>query len=221
MGNQLGDGFYEKIIMLLYGNIHSGHSYKVRSLLLLTKTAHRYQAIDLSLTRSERPAEFIAASQFGEVPVLLDDGRSLCQSNAILQYLAQKTKQFCGTNSEEWQNILEWLAWESNRIGFSVPNLRYCLLWDKQAPEVIAYLRQRAVHDLQVLDHTLAKRDFLNPSGASIADISCSAYLYWLHQAELAISDYPHVQSWLHRLSALPGWQHPNVAMASSMPYAQ
>ena len=200
--------------MLLYGNADSGHSYKVRSLLLLTKTAHVYRAIDLSLARSERPADFITASQFGEVPVLLDDGRSLCQSNAILQHLAQKTKQFCGADNKEWQSILEWLAWESNRIGFSVPNLRYCLLWDKQPPDVIAYLRQRALHDLQVLDQTLATREFLLSSGASIADISCSAYLYWLHQAGLAVSDYPHVHAWLNRLSALPGWQHPDAAMA-------
>lgn len=82
--------------MLLYGSTNSGHSYKIRSFLLLTATKHHYQWIDLSLARQQRPAAFIAASPFGEVPVLVDQGRALCQSNAILSYLAQQSGQFTG-----------------------------------------------------------------------------------------------------------------------------
>jgi glutathione S-transferase len=82
--------------MLLYGSTDSGHSYKIRLFLLLTATKHHYQWIDLSLARQQRPAAFIAASPFGEVPILVDQGRVLCQSNAILSYLAQQSGQFTG-----------------------------------------------------------------------------------------------------------------------------
>ena len=167
--------------VLLYGSTNSGHSYKVRSFLLLTRVPHEYRWIDLGAPRAERPPEFVAASKFGEVPVLVTEGRALCQSNAILIFLAQKTAQFAGRASEA-QAVLEWLSWETNRIGFSVPNLRFALLWEKQPPEVLAYLRGRAEADLKALDAFLSASEYLLASGPTVADISCSAYLFWLSQ---------------------------------------
>ena len=200
--------------MLLYGSTDSGHSYKARSFLLLTETPHNYQWIDLRTPRSARPAAFVAASRFGEVPVLVDDGTSLCQSNAILVHLAQRTSAFRG-NQSEWSAILEWLFWETNRIGFSVPNFRFSLKWDSQPPEVLAYLRSRAIADLKTLDETLSKTEFLLPSGPTIADLSCSAYLFWLHQTNISESDFSNVSRWLCSLRSLPGWMHPDEALKS------
>jgi glutathione S-transferase len=198
--------------MKLFGSSDSGHSYKVRSFLLLSGTPHSYHWIDLGTPRAERPAEFVAASRFGEVPVLVDDGIALCQSNAILLHLAQKTTVLCGDSSEK-QAILEWLSWEANRIGFSVPNLRFALLWAAQPPDVITYLRKRAVADLHTLNSTLALTEFLLPSGPTIADISCSAYLFWLAQIGIAEAEFPHIQRWLSSIRALPRWAHPDDAM--------
>ncbi len=182
----------------------------------MSDTAHHYQWIDLALTRSLRPSDFVAASKFGEVPVLVDGNQSLCQSNAILIYLAQKTKKFCGAETE-WQAVLEWLSWETNRIGFSVPNLRFALRWAPQPPDVLAYLRKRVVTDLETLDAALASSSFLLPSGPSIADISCAAYLFWLSDINIEEARYPHIQNWLSALRALPGWVHPDDAMKAEI----
>ncbi|MCH8618565.1 glutathione S-transferase family protein [Undibacterium sp. TS12] len=199
--------------MRLFGSSDSGHSFKVRSFLLLAKIPHDYQWIDLAQARKDRPAEFVAVSRFGEVPVLLDEGQALCQSNAILIYLAQKYQRFCGSSNQEWQTILEWLSWETNRIGFSVPNLRYALRWAPQPGEVLSFLRDRGMLDLQTLDNALSSSEFLLPSGPSIADLSCSAYLYWLDQVAVDEGDFPHLQRWLARLRSLPCWTHPDVAL--------
>ncbi|MGH8129571.1 MAG: glutathione S-transferase family protein, partial [Steroidobacteraceae bacterium] len=146
------------------------------------------------------------------VPVLVDEGRSLCQSNAILAYLAQRTRLFAGQASE-WQAVLKWLSWEMNRVGFSVPNLRFALLWAKQPPEVLTYLHSRAEADLRTLDAFLSGSEYLLPSGPTVADISCSAYLLWLSQASLTEAEYPNVQRWLSALRSLPRWRHPDEAL--------
>lgn len=203
--------------MLLYGSTGSGHSYKVRSFLLLARVAHEYRWIDLRTPRIERTPEFIAASKFGEVPVLIAEGHALCQSNAILVFLAQRIALFAGHASER-QAVLEWLSWETNRIGFSVPNLRFALLWAKQPPEVLAYLRGRAEADLKTLDAFLASSEYLLPSGPTVADISCSGYLFWLSQAGLSEVDYPNVQRWLCALRSLPNWCHPDEALKAEVP---
>lgn len=202
--------------MHLFGSTDSGHSFKVRSFLQLAGTAHTYEWINLSTPRPARPEHFRVASKFGEVPVLIDGTRSLCQSNAILLYLAGKTGQFAGAHDEQAQ-IREWLFWETNRIGFSIPNLRYALRWEAQPLDVLHFLRSRAQTDLKTLNNALAASEYLLPSGPTIADISCSAYLHWLNQADIFVSDYPHIERWLNALRQLPGWQHPDMALQPGM----
>lgn len=198
--------------MLLYGSTGSGHSYKIRLFLLLAGIDHDYRWIDLGLPRQERPADFVAASKFGEVPVLVDGDKNLCQSNAILIHLVQRTGRFAGT-ADEWSSVLEWLSWETNRIGFSVPNLRFARRWVRQPDDVMIYLQDRALADLTTLDRFLSRSEFLLPSGPTIADLSCAGYLFWLHEAGLSESQWPHVQRWLSTIRALPGWRHPDEAM--------
>ena len=198
--------------MHLFGSTDSGHSFKVKSYLQHSDIPHVYEWIDLSTPRPHRPPHFQAASKFGEVPVLVDGDRSFCQSNAILLYLAKKTGSFAGA-SEEQLHVREWLFWETNRIGFSVPNLRYAIRWNKQPLDVLRYLRDRAVADLSTLNLNLIASEYLLPTGPTIADISCSAYLHWLDQAELSLAEYPHVERWLRSIRRLPGWQHPDIAL--------
>lgn len=198
--------------MHLFGSTDSGHSFKVKSYLQLSGIPHVYEWIDLSVPRSSRPPHFRAASKFGEVPVLIDGSQALCQSNAILLYLARKTGALAGP-AQHAQHVVEWLCWEANRIGFSMPNLRYAMRWSKQPAEVIDYLRSRAVADLATLNDVLRGSEYLLPSGPTIADLSCSAYLHWLEQTEISVADYPDVERWLRSIRQLPGWEHPDVAL--------
>jgi glutathione S-transferase len=192
--------------MLLYGHHESGHAYKVRLFLLLAQVEHRYEWVDISRPRDERSAEFQTASAYGEVPVLVDEGRSWCQSNAILIHLAQKFGQMTG-QADEWPQVMEWLFWEPNRINFSIPNLRFSHKFVPQPQPVMDYLTRRAHADLGTLNTHLAHQAFLLPSGCTIADLSCASYLFWLNEAQLDVSAYPNVSRWLIELSLLPNWQ--------------
>lgn len=200
---------------LLYGNRDSGHSYKVRLFLALAGIAHDYVALDLAVPRAERPEPFRRASRFGEVPVLVTDGATLCQSDAILIHLAERTGRFGADSPAGWDEIRQWLFWEANRIGFSVPNLRFARRVAPDTPaEVLRWLEGRARTDLDRLEEELARRAFLVGASPSIADIACAAYLWWLDEAGLAPFRWPAVQGWLGRLAALPGWRHPSELMA-------
>lgn len=192
--------------MLLYGHHDSGHAYKVRLFLLMAELPHQYEWVDLTLPRHARSAAFQQASTYGEVPVLLDEGRAWCQSNAILIHLAQKAQRFCG-EPQDWPRLMEWLFWEPNRINFSVPNLRFAHRYVPQPPEVLTYLAARAQADLKTLDAHLSLQRFLLPSGFTIADISCASYLFWADEARLDLQPYAHVRRWLDDIAQLPRWQ--------------
>lgn len=203
--------------LILYGNRYSGHSYKVRLALVLADISHDYAHIDLAQPRDERPADFRAASRFGEVPVLVADGVPLCQSNAILQWLADSYGTLGGALGER-QRVREWLNWETNRLGMSLPNLRVSRSFRSKGAEVEAWLEARLRDDLSVLEQELTERRYLAGDQVSIADVSLCAYLWWLADAGLDIADWPHTQAWLARIAAQPGWQHPDELMAADIP---
>ncbi len=194
--------------LLLYGNRESGHSYKVKLALALLAIEHEYRAVDLLLPRDKRPEDFRRVSRFGEVPVLLINGVPLAQSSAILRYLARETGRL--TLPGEPERVDEWLGWEANRIGFSLPNLRLAKRFATDTPkDVVAWLTARTHADLTRLDGELARRDFLLGAVPTIADIACCGYLFWPEQAGIDLAVWPHVGRWLDAIRALPGWDHP------------
>jgi len=205
---------------VLFGNQNSGHSYKVALMLVLCDIPYTYRHISLALSidPSQRPQEFRNVSQFGQVPVLIHDGRTLWQSNAILSYLAEHSGQFpcrarVGPGIDRWQ-VQAWLFWEAVHIGFSLPKLRFLYLAGIDNPTLKNTLIEAVNHDLNQLEKGLGAKEFLLGDQPSIADISCCGYLYWADQAEVDIHEWPTVSAWLSRLSSLLNWQSPQTLMA-------
>jgi glutathione S-transferase len=198
----------------LYGNRDSGHSYKIALALRLGGQVFDYTPIDLGLPREARPEPFRSTSRFGEVPLLLIDGVAHSQSDAILLALSERVPELALT-PDQVELAREWLFWETNRIGFSVPNLRSALGWEHHTPrEVIAWLRARAASDLVRLDQELTGRRYLLGAKWSIADIACAAYLYWPEHLGSEVRFPVHVAAWLERLADEPGWDHPYQLLA-------
>lgn len=199
--------------LVLYGNRESGHSYKVKLALTLLGLEHEYRSVDLTIDRNSRSPEFREVSRFGEVPVLVTNGEPLVQSNAILMHLARTTGELRGECDPD--RTVEWMFWEANRITFSVSNLRFARRFtDSPPPEVIAWLEARAQADLDRLDQELSGDNrFLLGSTISIADIACCSYLFWPEQTGLDYREWRHVNAWLDRIRAVPGWAHPYELM--------
>jgi glutathione S-transferase len=198
---------------VLYANRESGHSYKVKLALALLAIQHEHRTVDLRLPRHQRPPDFRSASRFGEVPVLVIDGVPLAQSNAILSYLARHTGRL--TMPGALERVEEWMCWEANRIGFSLPNLRFAKRFATDTPpDVVAWLTMRTHADLDRLEDELARRDFLLGATPTIADIACCAYLFWPEQAGIDLASRSHIRRWLDAIRGLPGWEHPDRLLA-------
>ncbi|HEY2395985.1 MAG TPA: glutathione S-transferase family protein [Rudaea sp.] len=195
---------------ILYCHHESGHSYKVALALSLIGVPFEQRPVDLNLPRESRPADFRNASLFGEVPVLVfDDGLVVCQSNAILDTLAQHYGKLDGCTTRERVRVREWLSWEANRIAMSFPHLRFSRRFTPAGPALDAWFSERMLADFDRLNLALANNDFLVGDGPTIADISCCGYLYWADQADVDLSRWPAVVAWLARISAQPGWHSP------------
>ncbi len=198
--------------VILYGAPGSGHAYKVRMALMIAGVAHLYHAVDLSVPRTRRDPQWRQASRFGEVPVLVWDGQAISQSNAILLHLMRRGA--APGAAAEPDSVTEWLGWEANRIGLSLPNARAHLLGLAPVePAVADWLDQRLQADLAVLEDRLAERPWLADEQLTVADLSCSAYLLHRDTPGLSLERWPAINGWLARISRQSGWAAPACAM--------
>jgi glutathione S-transferase len=198
---------------VLYGHPESGHSYKVALALNLLGVAWEYHEVEVFAPRETRRADWRAASRYGEIPVLLVDDRPIVQSDAILLHLARASGRLGWEVDPD--RLTEWMFWEANRVGISVPNLRLYVKFEPRDDALTAWLRARAEADLGRLDEELAGRPFLLGDRPSVADLACCGYLFFADQAGLATSTWSNVEAWLERIRVLPGWAHPYALFAA------
>ena len=90
-------------------------------------------------------------------------------------------------------------------------NLRAVYRFARDTPaDVVQWLHARAMDDLGRLEGEPQDRSFLLGMEPTIADIACSAYLFWLDQAGIGLGEFPAIGAWLGRIASLPGWRSPD-----------
>ena len=185
------------MMIQLYGNLGSGNVLKVK--LIADATGTPFVLHDIA-SRSGATAtpEFLALNPAGQMPVIvLDDGRPLAQSNAILRYLAHGTR-FIPTDRYEAAKVDEWLFWEQYSHEPTVAVARARVVYDKIAiPDLDPGLIARANKALDRLELALTGRTFLVGDTITIADIALLPYTSSAHEGGLDLTGRPAVLRWI------------------------
>jgi glutathione S-transferase len=192
--------------MLLYDSPPSGNCYKVR--LLLAQLGIPFERRELSVSdRSNRPALLGGLNPSLRVPtIVLDDGRPLAESNAILWYFGDGTK-YVPTDRYERAQVLQWQFFEQydHEPNIAVP--RFWLHYKGgEIDQAALASRQRAGYRaLDAMEQHLAGREFFVGSRYSLADISLYAYTHVAEEGNFDLARYPAIRAWLARVAAQPG----------------
>lgn len=206
--------------MKLYGFGESGNAYKVAVMLAMTGVEWELEFVPF-FTGGTRSEAFRAVNQMGEVPVLVDGDVTLAQSGVMLEYLSELTGRFGGRDAAERREVLRWLFWDNHKFSTQIGTLRFLMNFlppEKRPAEVIAFLQARLKAAYGVLETHLTSREWIVGAGPTIADLSCSGYLFYPEPFGFARDDWPAIAAWLDRLIALPGWQHPYDLMPRAFP---
>ena len=205
--------------MKLYSFGESGNAYKCALALALTGTD--WQPVFVDFFKGEaRSADFKKINEMGEVPVLVDGGLTLTQSGVILEHIAAKTGQL-GGRPEDRQEIQRWLFWDNHKLSTQIGTTRFLMNFlppEKRPEAVIPFLQGRLKAAYAILNDHLAARDWIVGDGPSIADLSCCGYLFYPEPFGFDRKDWPHIDVWLARIAALPGWKHPYDLMQRAFP---
>lgn len=192
--------------MRLYSSLESGNCYKVR--LLLAHLGLPYETVEIDpIAKGPRPDDFRARTHFGRVPLLiLDDGRALAESNAILAYLADGTP-YLPDDRYDRAKVHEWLFFEQNQHEPCIAVVRRFVHMEPHAmpPDaVMERLRATGRAALKTMDDRLADVPFL-AGNYSIADIALYGYTHVADEGGFDLGPYRHVRRWLGDVASQPG----------------
>ncbi|HYR96343.1 MAG TPA: glutathione S-transferase family protein [Candidatus Binatus sp.] len=188
--------------MKLYDFLPSGNGYKVR--LLLSQLGIPFALVERDIMKGEtRTPEFLALNPNGRIPVLeLDDGRRLCESDAILFFLAEGTP-FLPAERFTRAEVLQWMFFEQYSHEPYIAVARFWRHWLRKPVDEERMDRGRQA--LAVMERHLARRRFFVDERYGIADIALYAYTHVADEGGFDLAPYPSVRAWLGRVAAEPG----------------
>lgn len=193
--------------VLLYNSRVSGNCYKVR--LLLAHLGRRYETHEVSVVDRSNRAELLGdLNPAQRVPTLvLDDGRPLAESNAILWYFGDGTG-YVPDDPYERARTLQWMFFEQYSHEPYVAVARFWKTYSGR-PEEFERQRERLLAGgyaaLDALERGLDGREYLAGDAYSIADIALYAYTHVADEGGFELDAYPAIRAWLERVAAQPG----------------
>ena len=188
--------------MRIYGDSISGNCLKVKWTADYLGLPYDWIETDIMQGQSRTQA-FLRMNPAGQVPVvILNDGRRLAQSNAIILHLAEGS-DLIPADAYERARMLEWLFWEQYSHEPYVAVARFQVRYlGKAVSELEPRIVERGKGALQRLDEALGDRSFLLGDALTLADVSLVAYTREAADGGFRLADYPHVQAWIGRVEA-------------------
>ncbi len=135
-----------------------------------------YETVPIDTRMGEQHTDsFKAVNPNAKVPVLVDDGVTIFDSNAILLWLGDKTGKFVPTDtaSRARGEMLSWLMFVASGVG---PYSGQCVHFRRFAPEPKAYALNRydfeANRHWQIIEDRLAAGQYMLGDHYSIVDMA-------------------------------------------------
>jgi len=150
-----------------------------------------------------RTEEFLTLNPAGQVPcVVLPDGKTLAQSNAIMLYLAeQERSDLIPTDAYDRAKMMEWLFWEqyTHEPAIAVRRFQKSYLNTPEA-DIDPELMPKGRRALGRMELALLDSDFLIGDQLTLADVALVAYTRVAHEGGFDLGEFPAVQAWVARV---------------------
>jgi glutathione S-transferase len=184
----------------LYGSFNSGNCLKPKWVADYLGLPLKWIEID-AFDGSTRTPAFLKLNPAGQVPLLvLPDGRTLAQSNAIMVYLGEGSA-LAPNDKLQRAKMFEWLFWEQYShepyIAVRIARLHYLKTPDH---ELDPKLLSKGNDALARMELQLQQTSHLVGEVATLADIALVAYTRKAEMGGFRLGAYPAVTAWIGRV---------------------
>ena len=200
--------------MKLYHNPLSPNVRRVRLTAAVLGIELEEKVLDFSKGEHTHP-EYLALNPNGAVPALVDGDFVLTESRAIMQYLASKKPEsgLLPRDEAARAEVTRWQFWDSSHFSPQLGTLAYEKLIkgmmglgepdSSKINDALSNFRRFAA----VLNQRLAGRQYVVGNGLTLADLTLASSLMYAKQAEVPLAEFPNIEGWLSRITALDGWK--------------
>jgi len=191
--------------------VPTANGQKIHIMLEETGVAYTPHLMDLYGGQHRTP-EFRKLNPFARVPVIVDhDGPGgdfvVCETTAILRYLARKTQQFLPTDPRQHSEVDQWLSFINTNIG---PLFRGEYMFANVVPVrgAVDYFVNEAEKAFAVLNEFLAVRTFFVGETYTIADMNAYPVAATSSQRlPKGLEPYPNIRRWADSIATRPAVQ--------------
>lgn len=190
--------------IILYGR-HT--SYNVQKILWFAdEIGLNYEHIELGFEPGDtETVEFGRLNPMRKVPVLVDNEKSIWESNTILRYLARRyaNEQWLPGDAFGLSLVERWMDWAQTRLEPAFVDVFWGYYRTPEAERDFIRINRGIVacrFCLDRIDEQLDEKDFLLGDNPSLADIAVGVFIYRLDNIGLDIELSSNLRAWFHRL---------------------
>ena len=200
--------------MKLYHNPLSPNVRRVRLTAAVLGISLEEHVVDFTKGEHKSPA-FLAINPNGAVPTLVDGDFALSESRAIMQYLAaQKPESGLLPRDEKARaDVARWQFWDAAHWSPALATIAFekilKAMMGMGAPDQ-AKIEENLKNFRRwgaVLNARLDGKSYVVGTALTIADLTLASSLMYAKQSEIPVAEFPHVEAWFGRVTALDGWK--------------
>ena len=200
--------------MKLYHNPLSPNDRRVRLAAAVLGIPLEEKLVDFS-KGEHKSAEYLALNPNGAVPTLVDGDFVLTESRAIMQYLASKKPEsgLLPRDEAARADVTRWQFWDAAHFSPQLAALAFERVIkgmmglgepdSTKVNESLTNFRRWA----QVLNTRLSDKQYVVGNSLTLADLTLASSLMYAKQAEVPLAEFPHIETWLARITSLDGWK--------------
>ncbi|MEG3878758.1 glutathione S-transferase family protein [Microcoleus sp. herbarium7] len=182
-----------------------------------------FELVEIHLDGDHLEPEFVAMNPFHRVPVLVDDGFTVIESLAILDYLEAKypepamlpkdPKDLAVVKMVELVTVNELgpalYPLSSERMGWGIPEAQEIVKAKEKVDSVLAFF-----------EGLLDDRPFFGSNTLTYAECVAGTVVPLLSWVDVSTDGYPKIQAWCDRLISRPSWQQIQFTTADLAAFA-
>ena len=200
--------------MKLYYNPLSPNVRRVRLTAAVLGIELEEKLVDFSKGEHKTP-DYLALNANGAVPTLVDGDFVLSESRSIMQYLASKKPEsgLLPRDEAARADVTRWQFWDASHFSPQLGTLAFEKLIkgmvglgdpdSAKITEALSNFRRFAA----VLNQRLDGKQYVVGNSLTLADLTLASSLMYAKQTEVPLADFPNIEAWLARITALEGWK--------------
>jgi glutathione S-transferase len=204
--------------MLVVHHLNDSRSQRILWLLEELGAPYEIKPYQRDATTRLAPPELKAVHPLGKSPVVTDDGRTIAESGAIVDYIVRRYgggRLAPAPGAPDFEKYNEWLHYAEGSAMLPLMLNMYVMRLGEAGQPLHPRIESEMANHLGYVEQSLAGRDWLVGDDLTAADVQMS-FVGEVTRAFGQEDRYPNIKAWVARFQARPAYQR---ALEKGGPY--